>query len=51
MIKQVELDGVTYIVEATGRQYTISGMRETPTTEEAILVLRAIEEGKGKDIA
>jgi len=47
---QVHLDGETYIVESHGNKYQISKKTGRPDTEEAILVLRAIQEGKGKEI-
>ena len=48
--QQVEVSGETYIVEWKRGKFVISKRRGTPDTEDAILVLRAIREGKGKDI-
>jgi hypothetical protein len=50
MKQQLELNGHSYIVESSGGKYIISKKDGTPDTEEAILVLRAIEEGKGKPV-
>lgn len=45
---QLELNGESYLVESGDGKYAISKKVGTLDTEEVILVLRAIAEGKGK---
>ena len=52
MKKRIEINGETYIVEFTkdGR-YIISKKNGTPDIEDAILVMQAWKDGKGKTTA
>jgi hypothetical protein len=50
MKQEVHLNGEHYVVEASSGKYVVSKKDGTPSTEEVILVLRAISEGKGKPL-
>ena len=51
MKKEVTVTGEKFIVETRGRHFVISKKNGTPDTVEALLVVQAIQDGKGNPVA